>query len=410
MVDILARDTVVRSPNGAASLSPLWPLSADRRDVVERVASLSRERFAPRAARYDAEASFPTENYRDLHAEGLLALTVPRAYGGLGLDPLTYALCLAEVAKGCSATALTFNMHSTVVTFIDQLGTEQQKRRYFAEVVDEGKLIASIGSEPGQTQRYKITLQTRFHPVDGGYRVSGLKHFCSLGDSADYYLVSGLLEGTATAKEGVLTAMIPRADAGVTVEGRWDASGMRGTTSHTIRFDSLVDRRDIVGAPGGYTTVDLSGFALGYAATYLGIAEAAFDFIVEYARTKAMKPATEPMSHHPLTQRSIAEMGVALRSARLLLGEAALLKSGEDHQAAMLAVNQAKYAAAEAGTMVTTLAMRLAGGRGFLRELPLERWHRDSLAGPVMPPANDRCLETIGKIYCGLEAATLEFQ
>ena len=414
MAERLGSGTTLQSPNGtsprgAAALSPHWPLSTEQWGIVERVATLASERFAPRAARYDAEASFPIENYRDLHAAGLLALTVPKAYGGLGLDPLTYVLCLAEIAKGDSATALTFNMHSTVVTFIDQLGTEEQKRRYFGEVVEEGKLIASVGSEPGAPQRGKITLQTRYRPVDGGYRVSGLKHFCSLGDSADYYLVSGLLEGTETAKEGVLTGMIRRGDAGVTVEGLWDATGMRGTTSHTLRFDAFVDRRDVVGGPGGYTTVDISLFGLGYAATYLGIGEAAFDYIVEHVRTKAIKPDPQPMAHLPTTQRTIAEMGTALRSARLLMGEAALLKGGPDHQAAMLAVNQAKYAAADAGLMVTTGAMRLAGGSAFLRSLPLERWHRDSLAGPVMPPANDRCMETVGKIYCGLEAATLEF-
>jgi alkylation response protein AidB-like acyl-CoA dehydrogenase len=76
----------------------------------------------------------------------------------------------------------------------------------------------------------------------------------------------------------------------------------------------------------------------------------------------------------------------------------------------MLAVNQAKYLSAEVATRVTEGALRLAGGRGLLKSLPLERWHRDALAGPVMPPANDRCLETIGKVLCGLPAMTLEFE
>jgi len=378
--------------------------------VVERVALLSRERFASRAARYDAESSFPTENYRDLHAAGLLGLTVPVAYGGLGVDRLTYALCLLEMAKACPATALTFNMHATVITILDAIANEEQKRRYFGEVVKQGKLIASIGSEPGSSFRQKFVFQTRFHPAAGGYRVSGVKHFCSLGGSADYYLVNGLLEGADSAREGILCAMIPRADPGISVEGIWDASGMRGTVSHTIRYDSLVDSRDMVGAPGGYLTVDISGFALGYAATYLGIAEAALEFIVEYARTKSFRPAGEPMSHHPLTQRALAEMATTVRAARLLLCEAARLAMEGDTEARTLAINQAKYLCAEAGAMVTERAIRLAGGRGILKELPLERWHRDALAGPVMPPSNDRCLETIGKILCGLEAATIEFQ
>ncbi|MBI2555442.1 MAG: acyl-CoA/acyl-ACP dehydrogenase [Candidatus Rokubacteria bacterium] len=389
---------------------PLPPLRPEQRALVQQVTALSRERFAPRAARYDAESVFPTENYEDLRVAGLLGLTVPKEHGGLGADPLTYALCLLEIAKGCSSTALTFNMHATIITFIAAIGTEEQKQRYFDEVVKNGRLIASITSEPESSFRDKFVIQTVFRPVNGGYHVSGLKHFCSLGDSADYYFVSGILEGSASAREGLLSALIRRTDPGIKVEGIWNATGMRGTISHTIRYDSFVDRSDIIGAPAQLLTIDLSGFALGYAATYLGIGEAAFDFIVEYAKTKTFKPSTEPLSHHPLTQRTIAEMGTAIRAARGLLCEAALVKMEGDKEATMLAVNQAKYFGAEVGAMVTERAIRLAGGRGILKDLPLERWHRDSLAGPVMPPSNDRCLETIGKVLCGLKAATLEFQ
>jgi alkylation response protein AidB-like acyl-CoA dehydrogenase len=389
---------------------PLLPLSPEQRLIVERVSTLARERFASRASRYDAESIFPAENYADLRAAGLLGLTVPKEYGGLGADPLTYVLCLLEIAKGCSSTALTFNMHSTIITFVAAIGTEEQKQRYFGEVVRNGKLIASITSEPESSFRDKFVMQTIFRPVDGGYHVSGVKHFCSLGDSADYYFVSGILEGSASAREGLLSALIRRTDPGVKVEGIWNATGMRGTISHTIRYDSFVDRGEVIGAPAQLLTIDLSGFALGYGATYLGIGEAAFDFIVEYAKTKAFKPSTETLAHHPLTQRTIAEMGTAIRAARLLLYEAARVKMAGDKEAAMLAVNQAKYLGAEVGAMVTERAIRLAGGRGILKELPLERWHRDALAGPVMPPSNDRCLETIGKVLCGLRAATLEFQ
>jgi alkylation response protein AidB-like acyl-CoA dehydrogenase len=390
--------------------SPLVPLSAAQREIVERVASLAHERFAPRAAGYDAESRFPVENYRDLHAAGLLGLTVPRAYGGLGVDALTYALALLEMAKGCSSTALTFNMHATVLGFLAELATPEQQRFYFAEVIEQGKLIASITSEPEQSFRDRLVLQTRIQPLDGGFRISGTKQFCSLGDAADYYFVSGLLEGTTSAAEGMLSALVPRERGGISVEGRWNATGMRATASHTIRYDCQVEPFAIIGRPGQFLTVDLSGFALGYAAVYLGIGEAAYDFIVEYARTRPLRPSTEPMATSPLVQRTLAEMDTALRSARLLLCEAAVLKDQGDRAAATRAVNQAKYLGAEVGSLVTDRALRLAGGRGILKDLPLERWRRDALAGPVMPPSNDRCLETVGKLVCGLRAATLEFQ
>jgi alkylation response protein AidB-like acyl-CoA dehydrogenase len=389
---------------------PLPPLTREQQDIVDRAAALSRERFAPRAATYDAESAFPYENYADLRAAGLLPLTVPREHGGLGADSIAYVHALREIAKGCSATGLTFNMHSTVTTLLAALGTEEQKRRYFAEIVERGKLIASITSEPEQSFRDKYVLKTVFRPVPGGYYVSGVKQFCSLGDAADYYFLTGVVEGTTSAAEGVISGIIPKADGGVKIEGLWNAAGMRGTISHTIRYDSLVDQANVVGDPGQLFGVDLSGFALGYAAVYLGIGEAAFEFMVDYAKTREQKPSTTPMSHHPLVQRTLAEMGTAIRTARLLLHEAARIRMTGDKEATMLAVNQAKAYSAEVGMLVTERALRLAGGRGILRELPLERWHRDALAGPVMPPANDRCLETVGKLICGLRAATLEFQ
>jgi hypothetical protein len=389
---------------------PLPPVTDAQRAVIERAAALSRERFAGRAAIHDAESSFPAQNYADLHEAGLLALTVPAAYGGVGADSVTYVHTLREIAKGCSATGLTFNMHATIASFLTVLGTEPQKQRYFGEIVGHGARIASITSEPEQSFRDKFVLNTVFRPVEGGYHVAGVKQFCSLGDAADYYFVTGIVEGQPSALDGIISALIPRRDGGVKIEGLWNASGMRGTVSHTIRYDSFVPTESVIGRPGQFLTIDLSGFALGYAAVYLGIAEAAFEYMLEYARTKTQRPATTPMSHHPLVQRTVAETGTAVRAARLLLHDAALTRDSGDRRAAMLAVNQSKAYSAEVGVMVTERALRLAGGRGILKDLPFERWHRDSLAGPVMPPSNDRCLETAGKLLCGLRAATLEFQ
>ena len=380
------------------------------RGVLEQFTELARTRFAPRAAMVDAEAAFPAENYRDLHAAGLLGLTVPRAFGGLGADPLTYALCLLELAKGCSATALTFNMHATVMTIVDTIASDEQKRRVFGEVVNDGKLVASLGSEPGSSFRERYVVQTRFEPVEDGYRVKGVKHFASIGENADLYAVIGLIEGTTSAREGLLCALIRRDNRGIAVERTWDSVGMRGTRSDTIRFDAVVDQADVLGGVGAYLKADLSGFGLGYAAVYLGIGEAAFEYILDYARTKVQPPATSTIGHHPLVQRSIAEMATRLRAGRLLLSDAAQAKMSGDPIAATVAINQAKYFCADAGVWITEQAMRLAGGRSILKSVPLERWHRDALAGPVMPPANDRCLETVGKILCGLEASTLELE
>jgi alkylation response protein AidB-like acyl-CoA dehydrogenase len=201
---------------GSPSLSPA------NQEIVQQVSDLARERFSARASHYDTESAFPVENYRDLHQAGLLALTVPQEYGGLGVDSVTFSLCVLEMAKGCPATALTFNMHANVIgTFLEGLATREQKQRYFAEVVEKGSLFASITSEPDSSFRDRFVLRTSFVPVDGGYHIQGTKHFCSLGDAADYYFVSGLMEGSTSAQDGLVSAMIPA----VSRASRWKESG-----------------------------------------------------------------------------------------------------------------------------------------------------------------------------------------
>ena len=383
----------------------------DTHPLIKKVAELAQSKFAARAAKYDAESSFPFENYQDLKNAGLLGLTVPVEYGGPGIDPVTYVLALLEMAKGCPSTALTYNMHANVVINIGQLASHQQKLRFFSEVLEEGRLFATVMSEPDSSFRDRFVLRTVFSPTsDGNYQVEGVKHFCSLGDAADRYFVTGLKAGTTSAEEGIMAALVPRTDEGITLERRWNATGMRGTTSHSIRYNARVQADDIMGEPGQLLTIELSGFALGYAATYLGVAEAAYDFILEYARNRVVAPATEPLSHDRLVQRNLGKMSAQLRAARLMLCEAARIRASGQREAMSLSTNQAKYLCAEAGVKVTELAMRMAGGSGFLKDMPLERWHRDALAGPVMPPSNDRCLEVIGRIVSGLRGATLEFQ
>jgi len=376
--------------------------------VVKRVAEL-RPEFAQRAARYDAESSFPVENYAELSKAGLLGMTVPKEYGGVGADWLTYALSMLEMAKGDSATALTFNMHAVILDFIAALGTDAQKKRWFREVVDHGKLFSSVTSEPQSSFRHKFVLSTRFKPVDGGYLLNGVKHFASLGEFSDYHFVTALIEGTDTAREGQRSALVRKTTPGITIDRNWNAMGMRGTSSDTIKYeDCFVPEEDCLGGIAALASIDITGFALGYAAIYLGVGEAAFDYVLEYANTKSFQ-LPEPLSHHPSAQRALGEMATMIRAARSLLREAAQVKMQGDRVATTLAVNQAKCFCSDVGAMVTDRAIRLAGGRGILKAYPLERWHRDSMCGPVMSPANERCLETAGKILCGLEGKTLEY-
>ena len=378
--------------------------------LIETADRLAKERFAQRAAGYDAAAQFPAENFDDLREAGLLGLRVPAKYGGLDVDPLTYAMCILAVARGCASTGLTLTMHTNVLgSFVGGLGTPEQQNWYFREAVDDGLLFASITSEPGASARERFVLSTTFTPVaDGGYRISGAKHFCSLADAADYFFVTGVIAGSGGGPDNIISAMIRGDMSGVEVTDQWDAVGMRATSSHTVSYNTVAPPHAIFGPPGRILSADWGSFSLGYAAVYLGIAEAAYQYITDYVNEKSWTPEGETIIHHPGTQKSIGEMSVAIQSGRLLLVDAALTDRLEDPTGATLAVNRAKQYCAEVGASVTDAAMRLAGGGGLLKSSPLERLRRDALSGPVMPPANDRCLETIGKLECGLPAVTIE--
>jgi alkylation response protein AidB-like acyl-CoA dehydrogenase len=181
-------------------------LSPDEQKTVALITRLACERFAPRAAQYDAENRFPHENYADLREHGLMGLTVPKAYGGKGLSSLAYSLAIGEMAKGDSSTALTFNMHATIMTIIDCVGSPAQKERYFTEVAKRGAIFASIGSEPNASPNAStFFIETQLSETAGGYRINGTKHFCSFGDAADYYFVYAMREGTTRIREGLLS-------------------------------------------------------------------------------------------------------------------------------------------------------------------------------------------------------------
>lgn len=385
-------------------------MSDQARALVETADQLAIQRFAGRAAGYDETAQFPTENYDDLREAGLTGLRVPREFGGLEVDPLTYAMCILAVARGCASTGLTLTMHTNVLgSFVGGLGTPEQKNWYFREAVDDGQLFASITSEPGASARERFVLSTTFSPLDdGGYRVTGTKHFCSLADAADYFFVSGIIEGSDGGPENIISAMIRADMSGVEVTGQWDAVGMRATSSHTVTYNTVAPPHAVFGPPGRLLTADWGSFSIGYGAVYLGIAEAAYGYIADYVNEKTWTPEGEAIINHPGTQKTVGEMSVAIQSGRLMLVDAALTDRIADPTGAVLAVNRAKQYCAEVGVSVTDAAMRLAGGGGLLKSSPLERFRRDALSGPVMPPANDRCLETIGKLECGLPAVTIE--
>jgi alkylation response protein AidB-like acyl-CoA dehydrogenase len=392
-------------------MSPFAP-SETQAALVALAARLGREKFAPRAARYDREASFPFENYDDLRAARLTALCVPQRHGGLGADFATYCLVSAELGRWCGATALTFNMHvcSTLWTgpLADDLAMstherarhERQRAVHYRRIVDDGAIYAQPFSEGGAAAAGRAPFGTLARRVPGGYRLSGRKIFASLAGAADYYGVLCTEDKPDASLADTLYLAVPANAAGLAVEGEWDPLGMRGTVSRNLVFTEVfVPEEGELMPPGVYHQAARRWphMFLTLAPTYMGIAQAAYDFAVAYLRGEVPGVAVKRRMY-PTKQIAVAQMFVMLEQTRALflraIGEARCDPSKEER----LRAYAAQYTIMENANELCRLAIRTCGGQAMVRSLPLERLYRDSRCGSLMLPwTAELCLDRLGR-------------
>jgi alkylation response protein AidB-like acyl-CoA dehydrogenase len=387
-------------------------LSAKQRSLLALANQLGREKFAPRAAQWDEEASFPFANYEDLRAAGLLKLCVPESHGGLGADYATYMMVGAEIGRFCGATALTYNMHicSTLWTGVladgipmtEQQRAEHARRRelHFRRVVDDGAIYAQPFSEGSAAAAGRAPFGTTARKVDGGWLVNGRKIFASLSGAADFY---GVL---CTEDKGdqhpdardTLYLAVPAASEGFAISGDWNPLGMRGTVSRNLTFkDVLVSDDEQLMPRGVYfkgaQTWPAMFFTL--APTYLGIANAAYDFTVAYLRGEINEATGEPSRPgerrtvrrmYPTKQIAVAQMRIQLEQMRSIFLRAILEAKPNPSKDEKMRLYAAHYTVMEGANDIARLAIRTCGGQSMMKHLPLERLYRDSRCGALMLP------------------------
>jgi alkylation response protein AidB-like acyl-CoA dehydrogenase len=396
-------------------------LSRTQRELIGRAAELGRSRLAPRAARHDREASFPFENFDDLRQAGLLALCVPARHGGLDADFATYALVVAELGRHCAATALSFNMHASACMgagFIaDQLDMsaaerdehERHRALHFERIVRDGRLYAQPFSEGGAAAAGKASWSTVARKVDGGYRINGRKIFASLSGAADFYGVLCTLDRPGATLRDTLYLAVPGDAPGLEVCGDWDPLGMRGTVSRNLLLrDVFVPDSARLLPEGLYhqATLRYPHMFTTLTPTYMGIAQAAYDFTVQYLRAElpGMSPVKRRM--YPTKQAAVAEMRIKLEQTRALFLQCvreAGIDPDEDTRQRLYA---AHFTVMENANALCTLALRTCGGQAMLKSLPLERLYRDSRCGSLMLPwTAELCLDRLGRecLYAGAE-------
>lgn len=388
-------------------------LTPQQRELIERAARLGREKFAPRAARHDRDASFPIENFRDLRDAGLLAICVPEPYGGEGADFATYVMVAAEIGRWCGSTALSYNMHVCSCMWsgfiADALDMTPEQRAdheriraiHYARIVGEGRIYSQPFSEGGAAAAGKAPWGTLAARVDGGYLLSGRKIFASLSGAADYYGVLCTLDKPGATQRDSLYLAVPADAPGVTVTGDWDPLGMRGTVSRTLLFKDVFVPDEARLMPEGLYFQAANRFPHMFATlspTYMGIAQAAYDFTVQYLRGEV--PGTPPVKRrmYPTKQVAVAEMRIKLEQTRALFLQNARDARVDPDKDTRMRLLAAHYTIMENANDLCRLAIRTCGGQSMLKSLPLERLYRDSRCGSLMLPwTAELCVDRLGR-------------
>ena len=381
--------------------------SSRQRELIALAWRLACERFAPRADSHDRAASFPFDDYADLRAEGLLGLCVPERYGGLGADYETYCLVAEQLAQGNASTALTFNMHCLTMLMMGQIADsmpmspmarerhEKLRTAKFREVVGDGAFYGQPHSEPveqGETDTRLGVGGRRFgttaRKVDGGYVVNGRKFFVSLAGCAPYYATPAIRLGDEPWIERTLYLQVPKDAPGVSFPGEWDPMGMRATVSRDMLLQDVFVPDDAEVLPPGLFGATYNAFPhlfLSFSATFLGLMQAAWDGALAYL-TGRMPGAPIPHTELAAKGQAIAEMLFAIESARALYYRAISEARVDPLLEAVQRARAAHVTVQRAVVTVTQEAIRVCGGRAFLRRYPLERYARDARAAALMRP------------------------
>ncbi|MFC0334442.1 acyl-CoA dehydrogenase family protein [Paenibacillus sepulcri] len=366
-----------------------------RAGKVEELAA----RFAERAARHDHEGSFPFENFADLREAGYLKLTVPQEFGGDGLSLYDLVMLQERLAYGDGSTALAVGWHIGQVLHLRT--TRKWPQNIFADlcrsIVKDGTMINTFASEaatgsPSRGGRPETTAVA----IEGGWRITGRKTFSTLSPILDRFVVSAYIPDEDCTGD----FLVHRTDR-VTVVETWDTLGMRATGSHDVVLDEVFAGTDM--RLSGKGMDDGGGWLLHIPACYMGIALAARDYALEFARSYRPNSLAEPIASIPSVQHLIGEMEVELRTARSLLYAAADRwdREKENRPSLKPELGLAKYAVTNNAIKVVDLAMRIVGASSLSRKQPLERYYRDVRAGLHNPPMDNMVLNSLAAAALG---------
>ena len=352
-------------------------LTDEQRQVRDLCREFADKALKPNARRWDAEHQFPKEAVKQLAEMGLLAVAIPPQWGGAGMDNVSYALAMEEISRGCAGTGVIMSVNNSL--YCDPLlkfGTDEQKERFLAPFARGEKLGAFALTEP-MSGSDAAEMRTLAEKRGADYVLSGSKNFITNGPQADVMLVFAMTD-RAKKHKGISAFLVPTDAPGFTRGKPDEKVGIRASGSCTVFFEgcTIPEKQRLGGEGDGFkiAMATLDGGRIGIAAQALGIARAALEEATAYAKER--KAFGQPISQFQAIQFMLADMATELDAARLLTLRAAALKDRGVRHSAESAM--AKLFASEMCERVTSKAIQIHGGYGYVKEYDAERHWRDS--------------------------------
>src|SRR3990172_6821761 len=365
-----------------------FALTEEQRLLRQSLREFAEKELRPRAHEVDMTGEFPWENVRKMAALGLLGMNVPPAYGGSGADAVSYALATEELSRGCASTATIFSaVNSLTVPPLLKFGTETQKERWLPRLARGETLGAFALSEP-QAGSDAAALRTTAARTGDGWVLNGRKVFCTCGNVSGVTLVFAVTDA-AKGAHGISAFLVDTATKGYIMEKVEEKMGLHGSPTASLVFEDLhVADEDRLGAEGDGLNVafsTLDGGRIGVAAMANGIAQAALEESIVYAKSRIQ--FGHPIADHEAIQWMLADMAVGIEAARLMVWRTAWLKDqGRPHtkEAAMTKLFATSHAAKVAGK-----AVQILGGYGYVKDYAVERFFRDIKVYEIFEGTNE---------------------
>ncbi|WP_439514672.1 acyl-CoA dehydrogenase family protein [Oceanibaculum nanhaiense] len=351
-------------------------LSEEQRMIRDMARDFAREKLLPNAARWDRGHEFPAEAVAEMGALGLMGMLVPEEWGGAAADNVAYALALEEVAAGDGSCSTIMSVHNSVGCMpILRFGTEEQKQRFLGPLA-RGEMLAAFCLTEPQAGSDASSIRTRAR-LDGNHWVlNGTKQFITSGNRADIAIVFAVTDPEA-GKKGISAFIVPTKTPGYRVASIERKLGQHASDTCQIVFEEMRLTPDLMlGEAGqGYRIAlsNLEGGRIGIAAQSVGMARAAYEAALAYAKER--QSFGKPIIEHQAVGFRLADMATQIEAARLLVLNAA--EKRDAGEPCLTEAAMAKLFASEMAERVCSDAIQIHGGYGYLEDFPVERIYRD---------------------------------